>query len=376
MKVNSLYIHVPFCLRKCNYCDFASLPLPGREDKLAAYPDLLRSELELWRDRLDFSRLNTVYFGGGTPSLLSAESVGRILSLIGTTSHAQEITLEANPGTVQTAGLQKLREKGINRLSFGVQSFNDNFLSAMGRAHTAQQAVDAVAMARQAGFDNISIDLIYGLPNQTLVHWATDLDVALSLDVEHISLYSLSLSEQTPWGRLLAAGQLTVPDDDAAADMLELAVERMEQHGYRHYEISNFGRPGKESRHNLSYWRRDNYLGLGMAACSCLCDQRLANVDDYDDYARLIAENKLPWADAESLTMDQIMSEAMFLGLRMADGVDVTAFEQCYGISPLKLFKKELKRLSSNGLLEFDQSNIRLTKRGFMLGNQAFAEFV
>lgn len=369
MKIASVYIHIPFCLRKCNYCDFASAP-PADGAALAAYPGWLSRELALYQGQVDFSRLETVYFGGGTPSLLQPAQVAEMLAWF---PPAVEVTLEANPETVDAAKLAGFRAAGVNRLSLGVQSFQPRLLTAMGRGHSAAQAVAAVELARRAGFANISVDLIYGLPGQTLALWADDLARALALDVAHISLYGLTLHPGTPWGDDPA---VAAADEDLSADMLELAVGRMEQAGYRHYEISNFARPGCESRHNTACWQRENYLGLGVAAASCLCERRFVNHNQLAAYTGALSNGVAPVAEAETLAIDQVLAEAMFLGLRLADGVDVARFAAQYGVSPLKRYRRELARMQKLGLLEVTDSRIRLTRRGMLLGNEVFAEFI
>ena len=373
MRIDSLYVHIPFCLRKCNYCDFVSFPAADCGELYAAYPDLLEGELALWQGKADLTRLSTVYFGGGTPSLMEPEAIGRILSLLPKVS---ECTLEANPETVDAARLAAFRAAGVNRLSLGAQSFDIGLLQAMGRGHDGERTAQAVAEAREAGFDNISLDLIYGLPGQTISQWRDSLERAAALAPEHISLYGLTIHPDTPWGRALNAGDLAAPDDDLAADMLELAMDYLPRQGYLQYEIANFARPGRESRHNCAYWQRDNYLGLGVAASSCLNDHRFANTPDPLVYAEAIRQGRLPWTEDERYDIEQIMGEAMFLGLRLLRGVDVAAFEQRYGVNPLKRFRMELWRLQSQGLIECDESTIRLTPKGVALGNLVFEQFV
>ena len=373
MRIDSLYVHIPFCLRKCNYCDFVSFPVSGCGDLYAAYPDLLQRELSLWRDEADLSRLSTVYFGGGTPSLIEPEQVHRLLDRL---PEVSECTLEANPETVDAARLAAFREAGVDRLSLGVQSFDLGLLQAMGRGHDGEGTARAVRDAREAGFDNISLDLIYGLPEQTIEQWRDSLERAVDLSPEHISLYGLTIHPDTPWGRALAAGDLAAPDDDLAVDMLELAMDWLPRQGYLQYEIANFARPGRESRHNCAYWQRDNYLGLGLAASSCLNDHRFANTPDPRQYAEAVREGRLPWAEDEHYDIDQIMGEAMFLGLRLLRGVDVADFERRYGADPRKRFRTELWQLQKQGLVECDESSIRLTRRGVALGNLVFEQFV
>ena len=373
MRIDSLYVHIPFCLRKCNYCDFVSFPVDSCGGLFSAYPDLLLRELELWREDADLSRLRTVYFGGGTPSLLEPDTVKRLLALL---PKVEECTVEANPETVDEARLSAFRQAGADRLSLGAQSFDDGLLQAMGRGHDGEQTARAVADARRACFDNISLDLIYGLPGQTLAQWRDSLERAAALETEHISLYGLTIHPDTPWGKELAAGTLAATDDDLAADMLELAMDYLPEQGFVQYEIANFARPGFESRHNCAYWQRDNYLGLGLSAASCLNDRRLANTADPAAYKEAIEAGRLPIAEDLTYNIDQVLGEAMFLGLRLLKGVDVAAYEERYGVDPLKRFRFELKKLAGRGLIVYDENSIRLTRKGVALGNLVFEEFV
>ena len=373
MKISSLYIHVPFCLRKCRYCDFASFVLEDNLEYREKYIDQLLQELALYGSDLDFSSLETIYFGGGTPSLLQAEEIAQILQKF---PRAKEITLEANPETVDLAALTSFREIGINRLSLGIQSFSSDQLSAMGRGHSPEQATEAVQAAKKAGFANISIDLIYGLPNQSLADWQDDLEQALSLATQHISLYCLDLDNDTPWGRLAAQGKLIAADNDLAADMLEMAIDKLKQAGFIHYEISNFSRPGFESKHNIAYWQRNNYLGLGVAAAGCMANHRTYNQKNLADYQAMLSKGQLPYLDEEWLTIDQVIGEYLFLGLRLLAGIDFASFEEQFGIDARKRFKKSIRRLADLGLLIVDDKGMRLSSRGVLLGNEVFMSFI
>lgn len=375
MRISSLYIHIPFCRRKCYYCDFASQPLAGREAELAAYPALLRQELALY-SQLDLSRLQTVYFGGGTPSLLAPEAVAEILAWLPPAAETREITLEANPEGLDLAQLRGYAAAGVNRLSLGAQSFQDQALAQMGRQHSASQVRQGVDLARQAGLDNISLDLIYGLPEQTMDSWRYDLEQAIALDTPHLSLYGLNLHPGTPWGQAAQRGEIKPPDQDLSADLLELAIDTLTGNGYQHYEISNFARPGAESRHNLAYWQRENYLGLGVAAASCLNQRRFANLTSLPAYRQALAAGQRPLAEEECLEMEQVLGEAVFLALRLARGVDFAAFYAQYGVEPQLRYRRQIRRLQKLGLLTVDAAGMRLTRRGLLLGNEVFAEFV
>lgn len=368
--IHSLYVHVPFCLRKCNYCDFYSLPVFGCREQFHQYPKLLEEELNLWTQQVEMNVLTTIYFGGGTPSLLAPKDIAHFLSQL---NYLQaEITLEANPETLTAKNLYGFRSAGINRLSIGAQSFDAQRLIHMGRSHTPEQTRSAVREGRAAGFTNIGLDLIYGLPGQTLAEWEQDLDQALELETEHISLYGLTISAGCPWGQ---AG-VHAENDDNQADMVELAMDKLARAGFLHYEIANFAKPGYASRHNTAYWRREDYLGLGPAGASCIGNHRWTNLNDLDRWAAAIEQQDRPLLAEEQLSIDQVIAEAIFLGLRLLDGVDCIAFAKQYGVDPRKRFKREIHRMEKAGLLEEAQDRLRLTRRGILLGDAVFAEFM
>lgn len=373
MKFSALYIHIPFCLRKCNYCDFVSVPLVEHRQEFAEYADLLVDELRIWGQEADFSALRSIYFGGGTPSLLPPAAVAAIIDRLPT---CEEITLELNPETVDAEYFRELKQTGVNRLSIGAQSFDDTLLKSMGRGHNSAQTLAAFAAARAAGFANIGLDLIYGLPEQTFAQWQHDLHMACALEPKHISLYGLTVEDNTPWGKAAVSGNLKLIDDDVAADMAEYAIDFLKQAGFHHYEIANFSKPGYESKHNTAYWQRDNYLGLGVAAASCCLEHRWSNSRCFSEYADAIRQGYLPQADHEYLNIEEILAEAMFLGLRMLDGIDLSTYQARYGIMPQKYFKKQVKKLIKNNLVEIVDGKLKLTDKGVLLGNEAFIEFV
>jgi len=376
-----LYIHIPFCQRKCPYCAFVSKQ--GSPAEIDRYVNQLMGEMRLAaRESNPFQALDSVFLGGGTPSLLSPRQVGRILELADTLfglSEGAEITLETNPGTVLKQTLEGFRLAGVNRLSMGVQSFHDRMLAALGRIHTAQQADDAVIAARRAGFDNIGIDLIHTLPGQTPRMWNEDLRHTLDLGVEHISIYGLTIEDDTPFAEQYA-DQDSIPDDDLSADMFEAADSVLTSAGYEHYEIANYARPGFRSRHNSGYWRRDGYLGLGTGAHSLLRGSgygvRFGNTCDPDDYAAAITRAELPRRDRIELSREDAMAEFMFLGLRMAEGVSSDDLEREFGVSLWQQYGKALDNLIELGLLTSDEQDVRLTIRGMLLSNLVFTGFL
>ncbi|MCL1817196.1 MAG: radical SAM family heme chaperone HemW, partial [Clostridiales bacterium] len=319
-----------------------------------------------------------IYIGGGTPSLLPPQDIAALMEdlLAGQAGEIPEITIEANPESVDENKLAVWLKAGLNRLSLGVQSFDDALLQAMGRPHSSAQATKALQSAKAAGFKNISIDLIYGLPGQTLEGWHKDLKQALDMPIEHISLYGLSLSEDSLWGRAAKAGQLTLPDDYASADMLQAAMDTLPAAGFAQYEISNFARAGFESRHNTAYWQRENYLGLGVAAASCHQELRWFNERDITAYTDSLAAGKLPQIEKESLSIEEILGEALFLNLRLKKGLNLEDFAKRYGTPAERYYKKPLSRLQRQGLVEIKDGYLKLTKRGILLGNEVFMQFV
>ncbi|GFE61722.1 radical SAM family heme chaperone HemW [Geobacter sp. AOG2] len=376
-----LYLHIPFCRRKCPYCAFVSQESASAD--LDGYAETLLAEMGLAAQAFRAERpLASVYFGGGTPSLLDPSHIARILErasdLFGLGQGA-EITLEANPGTVDQKRLAAFRSAGVNRLSLGVQSFADPMLAALGRIHSAAEAGEAFRAARTAGFDNIGIDLIHALPGQTLPLWRTELEQALALGPEHLSVYGLTVEEGTPFAARYTDDSPLLPDEDLAAAMFEEADDLLTAAGYEHYEIANYALPGRRSDHNSGYWRRDGYLGLGCGAHSFLrrgYGVRFGNPADLEAYAGAIAQGRLPHGETQSLTRQDALAEFMFLGLRMADGIEEETFRQEFGVGLEETFGREVSKLAALGLLETDGGRIRLTRRGMLLSNQVFARFL
>lgn len=375
---NRLYIHVPFCVEKCRYCAFVS----GRPDKdeLAEYPALLGRELRLHAPGAGTAA--SIYFGGGTPSLLQPLQLGRLLEEIAAwtgISADAEITLEANPGTVDRISLNAFRHAGFNRISLGIQTFDDRLLACLGRIHTAEQSRMAYRDAREAGFKNVSIDLIHSLPGQNLEQWRAELLHAIELSPEHLSIYGLTVEGGTPFAHIYPADSPELADDDLSADMFELADELLTASGFEHYEIANYARPGYRSRHNSGYWRRDGYLGLGVAAHSFLREGygiRFCNPDDLEEYRRGVMSGQ-PARIAESrLTQDDAMAEYMFLGLRLSDGVSLRAFESEFGRSLESVYGSTMADLAGLGLLIEHEDALTLTLRGMLLSNRVFARFL
>lgn len=375
---NRIYIHVPFCAEKCHYCAFIS-NRPKKND-LEEYPALLMRELEL--NPHTTGPINSIYFGGGTPSLLQPPQIKEILDKIAVQSAIladAEITLEANPGTIDRTSLRAFHAAGVNRISLGVQSFSDHFLKCLGRIHTSEQSCQAFNYARQVGFNNISIDLIHSLPSQNIDHWRTELRHAIQLCPEHISIYGLTLEEGTLFERIYPADNPDLADEDLSADMFEIADELLTESGFEHYEIANYARPGRQSQHNSGYWKRDGYLGLGVAAHSFLrkgYGVRFSNSGDLEEYRRLITSGQLKRIDKQHLTQNDAMAEYMFLGLRLSEGVRSHDFEREFGRSLESVYGAASSDLAKLGLIIQSNGVCSLTHRGMLLSNQVFARFL
>lgn len=386
--MTTIYIHVPFCRSKCRYCGFNSVPV-GDISILETYTDCLVSEIlnsktcpeTDERARLsngfEIRNMSTAYFGGGTPSILSLAQTGRILAAMGGGSAVDpvaELTIEANPETLSDEKLNGLRGLGFNRLSLGVQSFDGSLLQLMGRPHKADQAVSAYSRARAAGFANIGLDLIFALPGQTLPQWEADLARAAALGPEHVSLYSLTYEKNSEFGIQKAAGKLVPADEDLETDMYLAAIAAMKAAGYEHYEVSNFAKAGFRSRHNLNYWRCGDYLGFGAGAHSHAGGKRWANVADPGEYVKRGERGESVRGFEETLTRDQQLFEAVFLGLRMVEGIDTAAFAAQWGASPLAYMPRVWEDLKRKGLLTVAGGSVRLTERGLLLSDSVLAK--
>lgn len=372
------YIHVPFCISKCGYCDFNSFP--GMESLFDDYVDaLIREIIRTGREQQHANRLDSVYFGGGTPTVLPTDKLINILAAIGDTfglAEDCEITLEANPGTVDQRKLARLRSAGFNRLSLGVQSLDDEFLSEIGRIHTAREALDAYVWARSSGFANISIDLIFALPRQTLEHWKSALNTVVSMDPEHISLYELSIEEGTKFAELCAKGQLDLPDEELRLEMYEAAIAMLTAAGYEHYEVSNFARPGFRSRHNQIYWRNEPYFGFGAGATSYVNGVRSVRVSDPRRYVEAINREEDPVESSECLTGRRRLAETLIQGLRLLEGVDLRRFRDDTGVDAIDAFHEEISSLVRNGLVEVSEDRLRVTHKGLLLMNDVAVELI
>lgn len=372
MKPLSLYIHIPFCASKCAYCDFASFP--GRERDWAHYFRALWAEMGAWRPRLAGYTLATLFIGGGTPTLVPEGFIGETLArarrLLPFAS-AAEISLEGNPGTLTPEKLSAYRVAGLNRLSLGAQSFDDGLLKALGRVHTAGQIAEAVGMARAAGFENINLDLMYALPGQTMAQWSDTLRAAIALGVEHLSAYSLIVEPGTPMARRVAEGKAVLPEDETVNAMQRAAVAALGAAGYARYEISNYARPGRACRHNLVYWLRGDYLGLGCAAHSLLAGERFENPDSLEAY--LAGERML---NRQAIDRSEAMSETVMLATRTARGLSLADWRRDFGQEFTVGRERRLERLIAAGYVALQDGFLRLTLRGMELQNAVVLELL
>jgi oxygen-independent coproporphyrinogen-3 oxidase len=370
-----LYIHIPFCQAKCLYCDFNSYP--GLDSLFGDYAAALVCEI----GQAVRTRVATVYVGGGTPTVLPLPHLASILEAARRAFAVDadaEISLEANPGTVDAAKLAGLRALGVNRLSLGIQSFDDRELRLLGRIHSAAEAAAAFQAARQAGFRNVNLDLLYGLPRQPLASWRASLERALDLQPDHLSLYAITVEPGTPLATAIARGQLPAADPDRAADMYELAQGLLAASSYVHYEISNWARGAEfQCQHNLIYWRNEPYLGVGAGAHSWLDGRRWSNTSAPAAYVAQVQRAEQPVAGEETIDRELQIGETMMLGLRLLEeGVSFERFRRRFGLDLDQCFAGELADLGRLGLLDIDGERVRLSARGRLLGNQVFLRFL
>ncbi len=375
----SLYIHIPFCRQKCGYCDFISYPYQPAQAKV--YLHALEQEMALVSYGLSAPQrqVKTVFLGGGTPTCLSAAQIANILQKSREYFNWDtevEVTVEANPGTVDLAKLQALHQVGVNRLSIGAQAFQNRLLQTIGRIHDTAAIYQTFDYARTAGFDNLSLDLMYGLPGQTMEDWTDSLQQAIQAKVEHLSAYSLKLEPGTPMYQAWQEQRLAPCDQDLEADMYLEACGQLTTAGYTHYELSNFALPGRECRHNLTYWQLEEYLALGPAAHSLMGGYRLANVTDLAIYTELLKQHQRPLADKDLLTSDDARAEYLFLGLRLLKGIDKADFRHSFGSELKDLYGEVITKYSQLGLLEETPQVLRLTSKGLLLANEVFAAFM
>jgi oxygen-independent coproporphyrinogen III oxidase len=370
-----VYIHIPFCRSRCSYCDFAT-DVWRTDESVDLYVNALIREIETFENG---SEADTIYFGGGTPSLLKPAQVERILKTVRTkfpVVSGSEITMEMNPATVTLETLEAYRGLGVNRASFGAQTFDDVELKRLGRKHTAADVRETIELLRRSGFENVSFDLIAGLPRQTTKDWERNLDEALKLLPEHLSLYLLEVHEGTPLAEQIRTKRQPQPDEDLAGEMYEIMIDRAAAAGYLQYEISNFSVFGRESRHNSKYWLCEPVYGFGVSAHSFDGRVRWSNQRDTNQYVGLLEKGESPIVDTTPLSAEQIAGEFAFLNLRLTKGLDPADFASRFGFDLLDKYASDLHRLSDWGLIDVGRNFLRLTRHGMVYSNEVFSVFV
>ncbi|AEJ25505.1 oxygen-independent coproporphyrinogen III oxidase [Streptococcus equi subsp. zooepidemicus] len=371
-KPTSAYVHIPFCTQICYYCDFSKVFI--KNQPVDAYLEALIKEFESYQ----INSLKTLYIGGGTPTAITAKQLDYLLSHL--QQHLQldqleEFTIEANPGDLTEDKIAVLGQSAVNRISLGVQTFNDKQLKQIGRSHTEAQIYTTIASLKEAGFQNMSIDLIYALPGQTIQQVKENVAKALALDIPHLSLYSLILEHHTVFMNKMRRGKLQLPTEDLEAEMFEYIISEMEASGFEHYEISNFTKPGFESRHNLMYWNNDEYFGCGAGASGYLNGIRYRNRVPIQHYLKAVADGNARLSE-EVLTKEEMMEEELFLGLRKKSGVSVSRFQEKFGLSFESRYGSVVRELQAQGLLVEDKDFIRMTKKGLFLGDSVAEKFI
>ncbi len=378
MKKLSVYVHIPFCIKKCAYCDFVSFKYDY--DSANVYKKALLSEIEIYSDLLSDSEIKSIFVGGGTPSLMKEEFHEELISAIkrkATIDKNAEITMEANPESLLQRDVKRLISAGYNRLSIGMQSFDDHILKTIGRAHESRQSLLAFENARKGGFKNINIDMIYGLPGQNMEIWKRDLKIAVDeLSPEHISAYGLIVNNNTPMREMQKKNPGLFPKDEQEREMHHFCTEFLKSKGYYQYEISNYAKNGRESLHNKNYWERGSYLGLGVAAHSFVGKKRFQNTSSVVDYVKCAKQGKSSVVESEALTERDALFEEIFLGLRMTSGIDMNMVGERHQINFGTTFKKTIIDLKINGLIAFENERLFLTRKGMDLSNSVFLEFL
>ena len=374
-----VYIHIPFCHQICNYCDFNKFYF--KNQPVDEYIEALGKEMALTVDKhpASFAHIETIFLGGGTPTALSPEQLTRLLTLIRTyipMDRVTEFTSEANPDELSEAKMRALFAGGVNRLSMGVQSFDQDLLKKIGRTHSNAHVYDTIALAKKVGFKNISIDLMYGLPGQSMEQWRYSLEKAFALELPHFSAYSLIVEPKTIFYNQYAKGKLKLPTEDLEAKMYDVLMQEMEAHGLQQYEISNFAQEGFSSIHNKIYWENDEYAGFGAGAHGYLNGVRYSNHGPLKKYMDTLASGKLPIVHEHEVTDTEKREEQMFLGLRKTDGVTHVLYEEKFSESMQVRYGKVIDKFVTDGLLEQDEQGVRLTRKGRFVGNEVFQQFL
>lgn len=376
--LRSLYVHVPFCEQICHYCDFNKFFL--KNQPIDEYLDLCAREMSLTRERFSATEdIQTIYVGGGTPTSLTTEQLQRLLNSI--RSHfpfaqSLEWTVEVNPGSADEEKLAMLKEMGVNRLSIGAQTFDPRLLKEINRDHEAGDVERTVNLSHEAGIHNLSLDLMFGLPNQTMEQWKATLKEACTLPIQHVSAYSLKVEEKTVFYQLLRKGKLPLPAQELEAAMYEELCHRLTENNFNQYEISNFAKDGLASQHNLTYWNNNEYYGIGAGAHSYMQGVRRANHGPLPKYMKALSDCELPYLEEHKVTKKEKMEEQMFMGLRKLEGVPVEDFKERFNIDVHEVFSTAIEELKASSLIEEKNQHIRLTDKGLLLGNEVFEKFL
>ena len=372
-----LYIHIPFCVKKCAYCDFLSWS--GDKEQRVDYVRALEQEILSYKNFAEDYQVTTLYFGGGTPSVLEGELLERIMEAIRRTFQIEEkaeVTLEMNPGTALKEKLELYKKLGINRLSMGIQSVKNENLKLLGRIHTYEDFLESYCMAREAGFDNLSGDLISSLPGQTLAEWKEELEILMETPLEHVSVYQLIIEEGTEFYKKYGECEELLPDEETSREIYLWTGKYLKSRGFEQYEISNYAREGKQSAHNLRYWERKDYLGLGLGGASMIRNMRMSNTRDWDKYMAYCRDPGKIREEVEVLEESGQMEEFMFLGLRKTRGISKKEFRRTFGKDIDLVYEKTLEKYLKNGMLQESGDRIFLSEEGILLCNQVFADFL
>ncbi|MED5223973.1 radical SAM family heme chaperone HemW [Bacillus safensis] len=376
--MKAAYIHIPFCEHICHYCDFNKFFI--KTQPVDEYLAALEKEMQHTIEQKGEQELKTIFIGGGTPTSLTVSQLDKLMnsihSVLKPTKNLIEFAVEANPDELSLEKLHVLKAAGVNRLSFGVQTFEDDLLKKIGRVHQKKDVLTSFERARAVGFDNISLDLMFGLPHQEKHHVMNSLETAFSLGAEHYSVYSLIVEPKTVFYNLMQKGKLHLPPQEREAEMYELVMDEMERHGLKQYEISNYAKPGFESQHNLTYWSNEDYFGFGAGAHGYVDSIRNVNAGPVKHYLELIDQTGFPYKETHQVTKAEQIEEEMFLGLRKIEGVKSADFQAKYGAAPEALFSTVLEDLEEKGLIVKDDKGIRLTRKGKLLGNEVFQAFL
>ena len=372
-----LYIHIPFCVTKCKYCDFNSFKIDLNEK--IKYLNYLGEEMKLYKEEIKNREIDSVFVGGGTPSILNENEINILFEKIKENFNIKsnaEITMECNPGTLTLNKLKVMKKSGVNRLSIGLQAVQNHHLKYIGRIHTFEEFEKNYHDAKQMGFDNINIDLMYALPNQSREDWMESLEKVVKLNPTHISAYSLILEENTELFKMYEGDEFNLLDENTDIEMYEYTINYLKSHGYNQYEISNYAKDNFECKHNVLYWKCEEYVGIGASASGYFNGIRYNNICELDNYEKMILEGEKPIEWEEKLSIKDKIEESIFLGLRMNEGIQISDFKEKYNFDFEKEYKNEIEKLSKMELIEIDNNRMKLTQKGREISNSVFVEFI